>query len=385
MGYGQLRNVFGSTEGFEGLAGGHSVSLLHDGEECYPAMLEAIAGARSEILLEMYWFGSDRTGQRFANALIARAKAGVRVVVVYDAVGSFEADPAMWQRLRAEGVEVHEYNPIAPWRRRFRIGVVNRRNHRKMLIVDREVGFTGGVNIGDPWASLEDGGGGWRDDMIRIRGPSVAQMRRIFFHGIGSLTKGASPMKEEVSKEAGQAAVRVLANHYFGERRAIRAEYLRRIRAARRCVYVTNSYFVPDRRIRLALTRAAARGVEVRIIVPGKNDIFAVHHASRKKYAWFHARGVHLHEWGGEILHAKTAVVDGSWCTVGTYNLDYRSWRFNLEVAVSVEDPDVAGACEQQFLLDLERAPPVDWKAFHYRSLGDRFFENFFHLFRKLL
>ena len=391
MNYGQWQHRWGFTRDFERFVGGNQVTLLHDGEQCYPAMLHAIESAKEEIFLEMYWFASDTTGERFANALIEKAREGIQVFVIYDAIGSFEADPAQWKKMRAAGCYVFEYNPIALWRRRFRIGVVNNRNHRKMLIVDRNIGFTGGVNIGDPWASAQDGGEGWRDDMIRVEGPAVNQMCRIFLHGLSSIAQGLDGVREvsaariQEEHDAPDTSVRVLANHFFGERRAIRSEYLRRIEEARARVYITNSYFVPDRRIRLALAEAAQRGVEVRVILPGESDVPAVFYAGRKQYTWMQKRGIHLHEWQGVILHSKTAVIDGAWCTVGTYNLDYRSLRFNLEVTVSVEDQNVAQACERRFLLDLENAPLVDAQAFRFRSLSERFLENFFYLFRKLL
>ncbi len=395
MRYGRLPHRLGSTRGFEGIVEGHRVSLLHDGAQCYPAMLDAIAGARREILLEMYWFGSDRTGRRFAEALMAKAREGVRVVVVYDAVGSLEAASAQWDEMRAAGCTVLEYNPVAPWRRRFRIGVVNNRNHRKMLIVDRRIGFTGGVNIGDPWAPISEGGGGWRDDMICVEGPAVRRMVEIFRMGVQSIADGTEGVRSVPSgstmsvppppPDAAPRRVQVIANHYFGERRAIRAAYLDQIRCARRCIYITNSYFVPDRSIRSALAEAARRGVDVRVIVPGESDVPAVYYASRRMYGWLLDRGIGLHEWQGVVLHSKTVVVDGQWCAVGTYNLDYRSWRFNLEVVVAVEDRHVAGALEKRFQEDLERAPPVNLRAYRYRPMSERFFENFFYLFRKLL
>jgi len=387
MNYGSLRQRFGSKQGFEGLVEGNRVRPLHDGVEVFPEMLAAIENAQHEILLEMYWFASDETGWRFARALVERAKAGVEVAVIYDAIGSLEAEQEMWTVLREAGASVLEYNPIAPWRRRFRFGRINRRNHRKMLIVDNAIGFTGGVNIGDPWAPESEGGEGWRDDMIRIEGPAVEQMRRIFLHG-WKMARGEVPTDadvEEPSEKEASSRVRVLANHFFGERRAIRSAYLERIDAARRCIYITNSYFVPDAKIRRALARAAARGVDVRVLLPGESDVAAVYYAGRKLYGWLLERGVKLHEWRGVVLHAKTAVVDGSWCTVGTYNLDYRSWRFNLEVTAAIEDESVAGALERRFLQDLERSPAVNLRDYRYRSLGERFLENFFYLFRKLL
>ena len=384
----RLRHRFGSTRGFEGHVQGNRVTLLHDGEQCFPAMLEAIAQAQHEVLLEMYWFGSDATGRRFADALIERARAGVQVVVIYDAIGSFEADASQWARMRQAGVSVYEYNPIAPWRRRFRIGVVNNRNHRKMLIVDRNVGFTGGVNIGDPWAPEAEGGEGWRDDMVRVEGPAVAELCGVFLHGLSTIAErevSRPPTALEDGDAEGASPVRVLANHFFGERRAIRRAYLERIRAAKQSVYITNSYFVPDGAIRRALVRAASRGVDVRVLLPAESDVPAVYYASRRNYEWLLKRGVRLFEWVGNVLHSKTASVDGTWCTVGTYNLDYRSWRFNLEVTVSIDDHEVASALESRFLLDLQRAVEVRLDQLRYRSLGERFFENFFYLFRKML
>ena len=311
----QLRHRFGSTRGFEGFVRGNRVTLLHDGAQCYPAMLEAIAAAKHEILLEMYWFGSDRTGKRFADALIERARAGVQVIVIYDAIGSLEADSSQWERLREAGASVYEYNPIAPWRRRFRIGVVNNRNHRKMLIVDRSVGFTGGVNIGDPWAAIEDGGEGWRDDMVRIEGGAVEEMCGVFLHGLSTIAeREVTTPPAMLADDGGDSPVRVLANHYLGERRAIRHAYLRRIREAKRSVYITNSYFVPDRAIRKALTRAASRGVDVRVLLPAESDVPAVYYASRRNYGWLLTRGVRIFEWDRRSPSLEDR--GGGWCVV---------------------------------------------------------------------
>ncbi len=390
--YGQLRHRFGSTQGFETYVEGNRVTLLHDGAQCFPAMLDAIAHAKHEVLLEMYWFGSDRTGWRFANALMDKAREGVPVAVIYDAVGSIDADEDIFEAMRAAGVRVIDYNPIAPWRRRFRIGVVNRRNHRKMLMVDRRIGFTGGVNIGDEWADEADGGEGWRDDMVRIEGLAVASMRTIFLHTWNELAKQDEyetpfvepPPPSRYSGES-EAKVRVLANHFLGERRAIRSTYLDRIRRAKESVYITNSYFVPDGVIRRALRRAAGRGVDVRVLLPGESDVPAVSYASRRMYGWLLNQGIHMHEWRGNVLHAKTAVIDGEWTTVGTYNLDYRSWRFNLEVTVAIEDPTVGAAMKERFFQDLESAPEVDLRHFRHRPISERMLEHFFYLFRKLL
>ncbi len=368
--------------------GGNRVGLLHDGAEAFPAMLEDIAAARSEILLEMYWFGSDRTGRRFAEALARRAKQGVRVRIIYDAIGSIEADDDMFVELEASGCEVHQYNPIAPWRQRFRLGLVNRRDHRKMLIVDGQIGYTGGLNLADPWAPESDGGQSFRDTMIRIDGPATADLRAVFMDSWTKLAGEAAEPVPGVARIAGApdetCGVTILANKYLGERRAIRREYLRRIRLARRSVYLANSYFLPDRTIRRYLLAAVRRGVDVRVLVPGKSDVPAVYFAARRLYEPLLEAGVRLYEWHATVLHAKTAVVDGSWSTIGTYNLDYRSWRFNLEVTAAVDDPGFGTAMERRFLEDLANAAPVDIRHFGFRPLAERIAEHFFYMFRKL-
>jgi len=384
-----LRKIFGSTSGFEALVSGNRVTLLHDGEQAFPAMLEAISEAKQEILLEMYWFASDQVGRQFADALIAKAEAGVHVRVIYDAVGSIQSDSHMFAQMRDAGCEVEEYNPIAPWRARFRIGVLNNRDHRKLLVVDRQVGFTGGVNLGDEWAPKGAGGEGWRDDTIRIEGPAAEQMCDIFNYGWGRIVEPAAAKPRfgpPIDTGDGQGSrVRVLANHYFRERRAIRQAYLGRIRAAERSVCITNSYFVPDGQIRRVLSQAVQRGVEVRVIVPGQSDVMAVRHAARKLHGRLLEAGIQLYEWQGSILHSKTAVIDGQWCTVGTYNLDARSLRFNLEVIAAVEDAAVAGAMEERFDLDLERTKPVSYEEWRRRPLHVRMLDDFFYRFHKLL
>ena len=152
---------------------GNHLRLLHNGSAAFPEMLSAIAGATQQVLLEMYWFGSDSVGQKFADALIAAAQRGVEVSIIYDAVGSVGASDDMFEALQRAGARVIEFNPIAPWKRRFRLSKLTRRDHRKILVVDGRVGFTGGINLADYWLPREEGGAGWRDDMVRIDGPAV--------------------------------------------------------------------------------------------------------------------------------------------------------------------------------------------------------------------
>lgn len=378
---------------FSAMVRGNRVLLLHDGATCLPAMLEAIDRAEREILLEMYWFGSDKTGWRFAKALMQKAKKNVAVCVIYDAVGSLEADDAMFDEMRAAGCDVREYNPIAPWRQRFNIGLVNHRDHRKILVVDQHIAMTGGVNIGDPWLPESEGGGDWRDDMIRIEGVAALDMRDMFIHTWRELG-GVDPcpaMTADDLRDSGVSVpdegspVRVLGSHYRAARAAIRRSYLEEIRRANSHIYIANSYFVPDRVIRSALGAARSRGVDIKVLLPGVSDVPAVFYAGRRLYRWLLERGIELYEWQGTVLHSKTAVIDDRWCTVGTYNMDYRSWRSNLEVNVTIEDHGVAAAMSERFRADIGRSSPVKLDDWRFRPLGERLFEHFFYLFRKLL
>lgn len=365
---------------------GHRVALLHDGRQCMSAMLDLIAGAEREVLLEMYWFESDRTGRRFAEALADKARSGVRVCVTYDAVGSMEADPGMFEAMRADGCGVYEYNPVRLWRPRFGLAGLQRRNHRKMLIADGRIGITGGVNLTDAWAPASDGSEGFRDDMVRIEGPAVGAMRAIFlrtFRGEGGAEARRDPLSSPGAQ--GQSVVTVISNHPRVHRRAIEQAYLERIGRARERVLITNSYFVPRRAVRRALADAVRRGVLVRVLVPGESDVPAVTHATRYLYEWILEHGIEVYEWSHGILHAKTAVIDGEWCTLGTYNFDNRSWEFNLELNVAIEDPDVARTLETRMQADLDASRRVRLDDWTFRPLGDRMLEVVFYRMRRLL
>jgi cardiolipin synthase len=242
-----------SLVGADSAVAGNRVALYHDGAACLSALLDAIRQARTEILLEMYWFGSDATGQRFAQALSEQAQKGLRVCVAYDAVGSWETDRAMFGALRSAGCDVREYNPLRPFRWRWRWRRGNRRNHRKLLIIDGRLGMTGGVNIANPWAPVSEGGGGFRDNVIRVEGPAVAQMRTIFV----STWRGRLP-ELPVPAPVGESMVRVLANDRRKHRRRIERAYLQAIRRAHHRVLIENSYFIPGWLVRAALTPPSA-------------------------------------------------------------------------------------------------------------------------------
>ncbi|HEX6274682.1 MAG TPA: phospholipase D-like domain-containing protein [Polyangiaceae bacterium] len=369
---------------------GNRVELLRDGREAYPAMLAAIAGASEQVLLEMYWFDSDAAGRRFAEALAAAAGRGVETVLLYDAIGSIGVDATMFDELRRAGVKVAEFGPIAPWRRRFRFGWLTRRDHRKVLVVDGEIGFTGGINVANQWLSQDEGGGGWRDDMVRVEGPVVRQLvtgllsawRRAGGEPIGK----TRPSHAGVPRPArGTQLAQVVGEGFRKHRHEITRSYLAQLYHAKKTAWITNAYFVPDPSVMRALTRASERGVDVRVLVPAETDVEIVRHASRATWGRLLRHGVRVYEYEGRVLHAKSAVIDGRWSTVGTFNLDYLSLRWLLEVNLCVLDEEFGSTMQRSFLQDLEQSREVDRQTHRFRPLADRLLELVLYRFRKLL
>jgi cardiolipin synthase len=367
---------------------GNRVQLLNDGAEAFPAMLEAIVNARQQVLLEMYWFDSDRVGREFADALSRAAERGVEVAVLYDSLGSWEADPEMFTELQKAGVRVIEFNPIAPWRQRFKLARLTRRNHRKMLVADGEVGFTGGINLCDHWLPPEEGGGGWRDEMVRVEGPAVSNMVDSFAvtwrrEGGGRLLRVGG--REHSKAREGSQSVRVLFENHRAHRHQIVRAYLYNIYRAKKSIWIKNSYFIPEPSVVRALKRAAKRGVDVRVVLPAFSDVEIVRHAGRAVYKGMLRHGVRIFEWHRSVLHSKTAVIDGVWSTVGTFNLDYRSVRSNWEVNVAIRDEGFGAVMQSSFLNDLEQCQELDLHTFNFRPLSDRLLELILYAFRKLL
>lgn len=366
---------------------GNRVRLLRDGQEAFPAMLQAIEAASHQILLEMYWFGSDRVGRRFAEALTRARARGVQVAVLYDSVGSWNSKSGLFTELELAKVRVIEFNPIEPWRRRFRVDRLTQRDHRKILVVDGRIGFTGGINLAEAWAPESEGGQGWRDTMVELRGPAVHSLSRLFFETW--IRQGGTPLVLAATHDGGpppgEQRVQVLGRTSFHHRREIKQHYLVQIYRSKKRVWIANAYFVPDPAVVRALGRAARRGVDVRILVPGTCDVEIIRHASRAVWPRLMRRGVRIFEWNDTILHSKVAVIDGLWSTIGTYNLDYWSLLHNLEVNVAVSDSDFAGAVEREFERDFAASRPVDPAVFGDRPLGQRMFERLVYRARKLL
>ena len=343
---------------------GCEVVVLRNGDQTYDEMLSALAVARRTICLETYILAADATGDRFKAVLVERARAGVAVRVIYDAVGSFGLRGGWVAELRAAGVQVIDFNPIAPWRRRFRL---SHRDHRKILVIDDAVGFTGGLNIADDYAAVADGGAGWHDMHCRVTGAIVGDLARMFRRtwvraGGANYPPAATG---DAALPTGTCLVRLLDNTRRRQRSTIRRAYLHVIRAARDAVLIENAYFLPDRGLRTALARAVRRGVDVRVIVPGHSDVRMIEWASLYVLRRLARRGVQILRWRGVMMHAKTAVVDATWSTIGSYNFDAMSRFNNLEVTVEILDREVGGALVASFGRDAANCDPYDdagWK-----------------------
>jgi cardiolipin synthase len=363
--------------------GADAVRLLRDGTQAFPAMLEAIASARREVLLEMYWVGDDEVGARFRDALSERARAGVRVCAIYDSVGSMGITPAWWRPLFAAGGRAVEYHAISPLDPRFRLERVEMRDHRKMLVVDGRLGFTGGLNLAKPWMAVDDGGAGWRDDVIEVNGDATQELRTLFFRTWRKLTGERPPGDVRPLSRKRRRPVWVLVSQWR-MRRSIHREYLVRINRAHSRVDIANSYFVPDRNVRSALFRAVARGVKVRVLVPTTSDVPVVQYAVEALFDTLMRHGIEIWALPGPMLHAKTAIIDEAFTTVGSYNLDQRSWRKNLEVNLAVESSDFARHVRAWFERDLEVAGRVQLETWRDRSYARRGLEWAAYAMRKL-
>jgi cardiolipin synthase len=294
--------------------------LLDGGPEAYPRMLAALAQANYSVRLEVYAFAGDSVGQRFITALSAAARRGVRVTVILDGWGSAGDGSEVAARLRDAGCQVAIYNPLTSLLAgRFR------RNHRKILIVDDEVAFLGGINIGDEYGRMgEPQLPHWLDLAVELHGPAVSWLAARLRGGKLRPPRGG---------------VRIHLSGLGGGRR-LRRRYVKAIGAARRSVMVANAYFLPDRRLVRSITAAVRRGVQVTLILPGRSDVLLARAASRSLYGRLLRAGVRIHEWTGTVLHAKAAVMDGRRLLIGSFNLDPLSLA-NLETLVEIEEPQV--------------------------------------------
>ncbi len=368
---------------------GNRVTLLVNGPASFAALAEAIRSARTRVDMESYEF-DDAAGGEFADILLAARQRGVEVNLIYDAWGAAGTSAALFDRLRRGGVRVLEYNPLQP---NDRVPVqVNARDHRKLLCVDGEVAITGGVNIsrvyenppGSEPANPRDEA--WRDTDVRIEGPVVAQFER-FFMETWRQQKGPALADPPPAPAAGQGGTLVQAIDGAPEngKPLIYRTLLAAITLAQTSVHFTTGFFVPTPDLTRALEAAARRGVDVRVIVPGRSTSDAAVAAGRAKYGDLLEAGVKLHEFQGRILHAKTAVIDGAWSAVGSSNLDWRSTVWNNEIDAIILGGEFGGQMEAVFQADVAASKTIDLASWRRRSLGERVRELKAKLAEKLL
>jgi cardiolipin synthase len=337
---------------------GNRLTLLFDGPAIYPAMLERIAHATRWIHLDTYIFRSDDTGRLFAEALAERARAGVRVRILTDWVGSVTTRRSFWRMLRKAGALVRCFNPPRLLHLRDNIS----RDHRKLLVVDGETAITGGHCIGNEWAGNSKAGRQpWRDTAIAIDGPAATALDRAFavpWDAAGDPLDEAELATDAPSKGASQ--IRVVAGEPGGVR-ASRATELLLAGAAER-VWITDAYLVAPRHIYQAMIDAARGGVDVRVLVPGKSDLPRLQNFTRIGYRDLLGAGVRIFEWRGPMLHAKTIVVDARWVRIGSSNLNISSLLANYEIDVLSDDLLLAQAMEAQFRRDLDRSVEIKYR-----------------------
>lgn len=334
------------------------IRVYTEGDRLYAAMLAAIRSARHSVELESYIFADDEVGRRFIEVLSARARAGVMVRVTLDAVGSlFWGSRAVEKALSRGGVHVHWFHRWS-WRAPLRY---NRRNHRKLLVVDGKKGFFGGFNIHRQNSRAAYGETRWRDTHLEVQGPLAMDLQTLF-DALWRRRQRRSP----VTLAAG--GNQLITNYSRRGRQFLHMLFTSKFATARQSIHLTTPYFVPDYRTRRGLMRAAQRGVDVRLLVPHKNNERVAQWAAHAAYANLLAAGVHIHEYLPRMLHAKTLVVDGEWCSVGTANLDYRSFFLNYELNLASEDPVLVGTLERQFRQDLTESALVRSRRWAKRS-----------------
>lgn len=371
------------------LTKGNKVTLLADGQAAYAAMFKAIQNAKDHINLETFIIEDDEVGRRFAELLLQKQAQGVPVHLIYDSVGSYATPTAFFQRLRRGGIQLVEFNPVNPLKVHGH-WLLEHPDHRKILVIDGKIAIAGGINISSTYSIRLSGRKNvkgaplpWRDTDVQVEGPAVAQFQRLF---LDTWQKQNGPKLSDrryfpVLKEEGNALVQVVGSTPGQNNRITFIVYVSAITFAQHSIHLTNAYLIPDDQILDAFTDAAKRGVDVKIIVPATSDSSLAIDAARYNYSELLKAGVKIYERRNAILHAKTAVIDGVWSTVGSTNLDFWSLLSDDEVNAIVLNHDFAVVMEKMFARDLAESDQIQWKKWEKRPLWQKLKESFAHLF----
>jgi len=373
------------------LTKGNKVSLLIDGPATYAAMFKAIRSAKNHINLETYILEDDEIGRKFTDLLLRKQAEGIQVNIIYDSVGSINTPESFFKRLRDGGIQVVEFNPVNPFKGRGRWFLAHP-DHRKILIVDGKVAIIGGINISNVYSGKLSGRKKvkgeplpWRDTDVQIEGPAVAELQKLFLD-TWSKQNGSTLSERDYyprMKEEGNALVRVVGSTPGSDNRITFIVYVAAITFAEHSIHLTNAYFIPDDQILKALADAARRGVDVKIILPGTTDSSLALYAAQYNYSDMLESGVKIYERRNALLHAKTAVIDGVWSTVGSTNLDYWSLLSDDEVNAVILNREFAVEMERMFVLDLAQSDQIQWGKWKTRPLLQKIKETFAHIFSR--
>lgn len=360
---------------------GNQVQALLNGDQIFPPMLAAIRGAEKTITFETYIYWSGAIGKEFAEALAQRARSGVKVHVLVDWAGSAKMDDQLLQLMRDSGVEILKYHPLH-W---YNIGRMNNRTHRKLLVVDGKIGFTGGVGIADNWLGNAQDADHWRDSHFRVVGPAVSQMQSAFMDN-WMKTSGTVLHGEEYFpplEPVGEHHAQVFKSSSSEGSESVRLMYLLSIASARKTVYIANAYFVPDDLSIQTIVRALERGVKVKILMPGTRiDAEPVRRASRARWGKLLKAGAQMYEYQPTMYHCKIMIVDDVWVSVGSTNFDSRSFRLNDEANLNIYDRAFALSQIDTFENDLKRAREITYEQWQNRPWLEKLVEHTMALFR---
>ena len=375
------------------LVTGNKVVLLENGAKTYNAMLAAIHSATDNINVEMYTFSDGPVGTMFADALIERQRHGVQVNLVYDSFGSFATSAAFFDQMRQAGIAVLDYRPLNPFEAKHQ-WTLGHRNHRKLMVIDGRIAFTGGINISEVYGSASDSDDThanappeyWRDTDVEIYGPVVAEFQRLFINE-WNYQKGSTLAQRNyfpALTQQGNMIVRLVAS--VPERFSlIYIDLISAIRNSETNVYITDAYFAPDRQMLHALENAARRGVDVRLLLPSKSDEAFIVSAQRSHYQALLKAGVKIYEWQGKMLHAKTVTIDGVWSTVGSSNLDGWSIARNNEIDAIILSHHFGEEMNLMFANDLEGSDQIKLEEWRHRGFRERVDETTAQMIEPLL
>jgi cardiolipin synthase len=391
-----LQRMSAATETICGrlLTGGNKVTLLVNGPATYKAMFDAVNNAKDHINIEIFSIDDNERGRRLADLLIRKQSEGVQVNLMYDSAGSFFAPASFFDRMRRAGIRVLEFDPVNPLKTRVAWRPAHR-DHRKVLIADGKVVITGGINLAQDYSmgffpgkeEQKRAQMPWRDTDVGIEGPAVAEFQKNF---IDTWKRQKGPELPERDyfpplKKQGKEEVCVLANHPGKTNKIIYKMYLSAINAAQESIHLTHAFFIPDKKLRDALSGAAARGVDVKIILPAFSDDPFTFRAGRYYYAQMLKSGVKIYEYRDGVLHAKTAVIDGVWSTVGSANIDYWGFRYDDEENAVIMGSRFAGEMEKMFADDLHESHEIRKTVWEKRPLSIKLKEWLAHLFARCL